>query len=226
MLVANTGDAGMKKLVMGIAALSALAVSGTAEAAVVINFSESQTIPDSNNFKSDLNGLGLTNVTATDASLILTVPSTLTFEFLASESGFNDKFSAAGISSFTEFTSFVNLFGSPMALGSAPFNAGSLANLLSFSSVGGANGTVGQVPFGIFLARGQTSGQSFSTFYIGYDDQIYSPDRDYDDMIIRVTATPAVPEASTWAMMLLGFGAVGFGLRRRKYAAGGSLRLA
>ncbi|HSR01070.1 MAG TPA: PEPxxWA-CTERM sorting domain-containing protein [Sphingomicrobium sp.] len=29
----------------------------------------------------------------------------------------------------------------------------------------------------------------------------------------------AVPEPSTWAMMLLGFGAVGFGMRRRKVAA-------
>ena len=27
--------------------------------------------------------------------------------------------------------------------------------------------------------------------------------------------TPAVPEPATWAMMLLGFGAVGFGMRRR-----------
>ena len=30
----------------------------------------------------------------------------------------------------------------------------------------------------------------------------------------------AVPEPSTWAMMLLGFGAVGYGMRRRKVAAG------
>ena len=29
-------------------------------------------------------------------------------------------------------------------------------------------------------------------------------------------ATPGVPEPSTWAMMLFGFGAVGFGMRRRK----------
>lgn len=28
--------------------------------------------------------------------------------------------------------------------------------------------------------------------------------------------TPAVPEPATWAMMLLGFGAIGFGMRRRR----------
>jgi hypothetical protein len=32
------------------------------------------------------------------------------------------------------------------------------------------------------------------------------------------TEVPAVPEPSTWALMLLGFGAVGWGLRRRKPA--------
>lgn len=32
------------------------------------------------------------------------------------------------------------------------------------------------------------------------------------------TEVPAVPEPSTWAMMLLGFSAIGFGMRRRKAA--------
>jgi len=33
-------------------------------------------------------------------------------------------------------------------------------------------------------------------------------------------STPAVPEPATWALMLLGFGAVGWGLRRRNSAEG------
>jgi hypothetical protein len=38
--------------------------------------------------------------------------------------------------------------------------------------------------------------------------------------------TPAVPEPSTWAMMLLGFGAIGFAMRRRKdWTARGTVRL-
>lgn len=32
----------------------------------------------------------------------------------------------------------------------------------------------------------------------------------------RQTYTPAVPEPGTWAMMLLGFGAIGFSVRRRR----------
>ena len=35
-------------------------------------------------------------------------------------------------------------------------------------------------------------------------------------IIAQAAQVPSVPEASTWAMMLLGFGAVGFALRRRR----------
>jgi len=35
----------------------------------------------------------------------------------------------------------------------------------------------------------------------------------------NATFTPSVPEPSTWAMMLLGFGAVGFGMRRARKPA-------
>ena len=34
--------------------------------------------------------------------------------------------------------------------------------------------------------------------------------------VVRGQQTPAVPEPGTWAMMLLGFGAIGFAMRRRK----------
>ena len=33
--------------------------------------------------------------------------------------------------------------------------------------------------------------------------------------IININATPAVPEPATWAMMLLGFGGIGFAMRRK-----------
>ncbi|QNN64600.1 PEP-CTERM sorting domain-containing protein [Sphingomonas rhizophila] len=40
------------------------------------------------------------------------------------------------------------------------------------------------------------------------------------------TAAPAVPEPGTWAMMLLGFGAIGFGLRRRRHPMGSAMQIA
>ncbi|TCJ32191.1 PEP-CTERM sorting domain-containing protein [Parafrankia sp. BMG5.11] len=42
----------------------------------------------------------------------------------------------------------------------------------------------------------------------------------------EVSAGPgAVPEPATWAMMLFGFGAVGFGMRRRRSKEGGQTRV-
>jgi hypothetical protein len=39
---------------------------------------------------------------------------------------------------------------------------------------------------------------------------------DYAQLSDQFVVQPSVPEPSTWAMMLIGFGAVGFGMRRRK----------
>ena len=86
---------------------------------------------------------------------------------------------------------------------------------MNFSALGGLAATVGQPGFGIFLPQGAVTGQNVSTFYFGYDDQPTNPDRDFDDMIIRATVQ-AVPEPATWAMMLVGFGAIGFAMRRSR----------
>ena len=40
-----------------------------------------------------------------------------------------------------------------------------------------------------------------------------------------ITIAQAVPEPATWAMMLFGFGAVGFGMRRRRSADKGKVRV-
>ena len=87
---------------------------------------------------------------------------------------------------------------------------------MTFTSSGGVTATVGHDGFGIFLRPDQVSGQSFSTFYLGYDDQVTNQDDNHDDFIVRATVRPAVPEPATWAMMLVGFGAMGVSLRRRR----------
>ena len=56
---------------------------------------------------------------------------------------------------------------------------------------------------------------------IALDDSGGAPaDADYDDLVIKFTISgdgvAAVPEASTWAMMLLGFAGIGFLAYRRK----------
>jgi hypothetical protein len=212
----------MKTLIAGLAGFAAITAAAPADATVQVNFGGTTTIPGNNDFQGQLNGLGLTGIAATGASLILSSNSTITFELLGTESGFSDRFATLSTPnlSYTENTTFQNDFNSPISIGSAFFSAGSLAGLLNFSAVGGTPATVGQAGFGIFVPQGTVSGQSLSTFYFAYDDQATNPDRDYDDMIIRAVVHPAVPEPATWAMMLVGFGGMGVALRRRRRQTG------
>lgn len=204
----------MKKIVTLLAGLSAMALPAAAGAQVQVNYTTTNPIPSSNDFQSQLNGLGLTQFTASGATLVLASNATIFFEFFGSESGFSDTFTSGAVT-YTENSSIENHFGSPIPLGSANFLAGSLGGLMTFTSSGGVTATVGHDGFGIFLGPNQVSGQSFNTFYLGYDDQVTNQDDNHDDFIVRATVTPAVPEPSTWAMMLLGFGGIGYSMRRR-----------
>jgi hypothetical protein len=213
--------------VLSKAALGFLGLLGSsypANAAVVVNFGSTNAISANNDFQSELNGLGLTQLATTGASLMLDADSMITFDLLGSESGFDDTFNAPSIS-YTEMTLLLNSFASPIGLGSGVFTAGDLAGLLTFTSSGGATATVGDRGFGIFLGPNALSGDASSVFYFGYDDQITNQDDDFDDFIVRATVTPlaAVPEPGTWAMMLIGFAGVGFALRRKQRPAGTQL---
>jgi hypothetical protein len=59
---------------------------------------------------------------------------------------------------------------------------------------------------------GQTTNWAFA-----YEDIAFAngSDRDYNDMVVKVESVFAVPEPSTWALMLAGLAALGFALRRR-----------
>ncbi len=211
----------MKKMILAAAAMAlSLPVAAQAAPSVTINFSSTTAISSFNDWKSNLNGVGLTQYATQLSSLFLTGgPANLVFEFLASESGFSDTFSATGAVgsvSYTETSGWEDHWSSPIQLGFAEFDSGDLFKLLNFTSNLGGPATVGDDGFGIFLGPNARSGGSYTQFYIGYDDQIGSPDDNHDDFIVRVSVVPlAVPEPSTWAMLLFGFGIVGFALRRR-----------
>lgn len=219
----------MKKLLLAASALvMGLPSAANAAADVTINYVAANPIPTTNDFKGLLNGLGLTHYATTGASLILNGPATIVFEFLGSESGFNDTFKTTTIN-YTETSGFENNFGSPIYLGmetflAVPVGGLSLANLLNFSSSGGAPATVGQDGFGIFIpgaTKGgipMASGTNYTTFYLGYDDEINNQDDNHDDFIVKATVYSAVPEPATWAMFVGGFGLVGWSIRRRRRA--------
>jgi len=54
--------------------------------------------------------------------------------------------------------------------------------------------------------------------YVGFEDLRGGGDKDYDDLrfIFSNVSQVAVPEPTTWAMLIAGFGMVGFGARRRR----------
>jgi len=69
--------------------------------------------------------------------------------------------------------------------------------------------------FGQPLFTGPTTAPTFltGTFQLSTQPKNVPSDVQVFDYVLRVT--PAVPEPATWAMMLLGFGAMGLTLRRR-----------
>ena len=211
-----------------LAAIMTAALAMPAAAAVTFNVgigSPVDAIPGNNNFQSNLNAAGLYQYTAGGATISLTGKATVTFEFLGSESGFNDSFSAGGgaitVSENSSFTAW-----NPVALGSLVYNAGSINDWIFTSSGGAQNKGIGTLEFGIFLPRGAVANGLYSSnvLYLGFDDQINGDDDNHDDMIIRVTAEDfggpgAVPEPASWAMLIAGFGLVGAVSRRRRGAA-------
>ncbi|WP_310476249.1 PEPxxWA-CTERM sorting domain-containing protein [Sandarakinorhabdus sp.] len=210
-----------------LAAAAAMAFAMPALAAVTFNVgigSPVTGIPGNNNFQSNLNTAGLYNYTAGGATITLSGKATVTFEFLGSESGFNDSFSAAGGTIVASENSSFTAWG-PVGLGSATYNAGAITDWLFSSSGGAVNKGVGSLEFGIFLPRGAVANGSYSSniLYLGFDDQIRGDDDNHDDMIIRVTAEDfggqgGVPEPASWAMLIAGFGLVGAVSRRRRGA--------
>ena len=214
--------------ILKLAAIASMALAMPAAAAVTFNVgigAPVKVIPGNNDFKTNLNSAGLTQYTAGGASVSLSGKATLTFEFLGSESGFNDSFSAAGgtivASENTSFTAW-----GPVGLGSAVYNAGSITDWLFSSSGGAVNKGIGTLEFGVFLPANALANGSYSSnlLYLGFDDQITGDDDNHDDMIIRITAEDfggqgTVPEPASWAMLIAGFGLVGAMSRRRRGAA-------
>jgi PEP-CTERM motif len=203
----------MKRVLLASLSAVALTFPSAANAAFTVTFANNLAIPALNDFQSALAALGQTRFT-TSGTISLSNAANVTFEYLGSESGFTDRFAAGTVSGFENNA---NNFSSPVMLGTGSFGAGVFAPV--FTTSGSALSSIpGMDSFGILLGTLTAGGGSFSSnvLYFAFDDQINSVDDDHDDFIVRATINSAVPEPSTWAMMLLGFGAVGYSLRSRR----------
>jgi hypothetical protein len=71
------------------------------------------------------------------------------------------------------------------------------------------------------VVSGQAYAGSPAGTYVGWEDLANGGDSDYnDDQYLFVNVSSAVPEASTWAMMLAGFAGLAFAAFRRTRKTG------
>lgn len=193
------------------AACAAVAAVPVQAAQFIVTFPSAAAIQSNNDFQSNLAGEGLYWFTSTGATLSLSGAGKVTFEYMGSESGFVDSFTAGSVSGVE-----TNNGWGPVLLGSATFAAGAVTDW-EFTSDQGLAAKVGDFGFGIFLPMlNQVTSSPYKSkvLYFGYDDEKSNPDDNHDDFIIRATIT-GVPEPATWAMLIAGFGLVGMSARRR-----------
>ncbi|GAA3894588.1 hypothetical protein GCM10022276_12160 [Sphingomonas limnosediminicola] len=100
-----------------------------------------------------------------------------------------------------------NLFNPAVTSASASFSVDGLIGGISHST--GTNANLDwQSYFGSFTATGSSATLNFTNLTGGVNEGI----------LLDAVSVQAVPEPATWAMMLFGFGAIGFQMRRRKSA--------
>lgn len=113
-------------------------------------------------------------------------------------------------------------FTANLAAGAISFGFTFGANHNSTLSNGETNNDIGAYLVQIGLGTTANTGPG-NVAHIGLSDQSYpGVDHDFQDLTVSVTA---VPEPSTWAMLILGFAGIGFMAYRRKQS-GSQLRLA
>lgn len=190
-LVASLSENGREEmnyaLVKGIAAATALAAAGAAQAAVVVEYDQGQTID------LDATGDGLTYSGSFAADVIGSGGDpafTASFSFTVPEDG---EVSIAGISIRTSARSNID-FSSGYLDGTIPFLV--------------TNGVIDQ------LALSMT-GVSAGFHTIQLNGNLNAPSGEGVGSIGGSLSFALVPEPATWALFIMGFGTVGAALRRR-----------
>jgi hypothetical protein len=221
-----------------LAAVAAVSLAGPANAAITFG-----TTDGTNNVIGSTEGwMG--------ANLYATGPLSITYTIVGWEAGARNTFTA-GAFTFTTPSDGPTIQNSPssgaqsIAAGLLNFSYSTNLGVVPNTVVNGANNAFGSglVNFYVSFDNGpgantnttgdttinsSTPGGGFSGI-IAFDDTGGGNDADYDDLVVRFVVNSggsiqAVPEASTWAMMILGFMGVGFLAYRRREGTG--LRLA
>jgi len=193
----------MKTKLMG--ACSALLVLGTslpAQAAFVIQGGSSQGLPIAGNkFNTQMTALGFDQMVA-GGQLRVSQDGYIDFYYIGAESGFNNSFTAestgpaaydkGSLSEHNEGFKFSGYDGFTIAVAAndiVNFSFSSI-NTTALNPVDNFTNTNLQ-GLGILFDSGQSG--TLQQVLVGYDDQIYNDDNDFEDMLIRADFRPGLP---------------------------------
>jgi len=196
----------MKKSLVGLA----LVVAAFGAGAQTLSLDS----PDPYSFR----GFNAPGVGSFSSGLFATVwvsgPATVTYDYVGSESGYNTSLFATFFSSTGTVTESAGsrAVGTVNAGGALNFGFRDGRGIDILNSMGATFTGASNPSFLILGSNVATSGQS--SYLLGYNDS-YMGDADFDDIVVRVSVSP-IPEPSTYALMLAGLAAVGFVARRRR----------
>jgi len=195
----------VKRIVISLL-LAASSVASSASAATIVYTSQAS-------YLAALGGSAQTEDFA-DTTLVPGLSITSTAGNIAS-GRFNDRVVLGEATTSFTFGSAINGFGAIFDETPGGFGEGldflidgtSLVTSLSGAASGTFLGFISDSPFTSVLIRGGTSSGTAETYNL-------------DDLTFGTSVVSAAPEPTTWALMLVGFGVVGFAIRRRRTMPG------